>query len=85
MKKLIIKKVFESKKAQGNLALLCNIRDAIFYQNKKRKDNHIDIFRYNFKEIEIDELFRDEDRIYVIQTASNKFIEVDKEDMENFE
>ena len=38
-----------------------------------------------FDEIEHKELFRSEDKIYVIQTTSNKYLEVDKEDMFKFE
>ncbi|MCI9245564.1 MAG: hypothetical protein HFJ30_00180 [Clostridia bacterium] len=86
MRKLKIKKVYESKGIFGMLSILCDIRNSIFYQNKERIDSLIDTFRYNFNEIEFEDIFKDDDnRIYCIQTASNKFIEVDKKDLINFE
>lgn len=85
MRKLKIKKVYESKKINGMLSVLCNIRDAIYYQDKQRSNCLIDTFNYNFNEIEYTELFDDEDKIYVIQTASNKFLEVNEEGIEKFE
>ena len=86
MKKMIIKKIFESKRSiSGSLSTLANIRDAIYFQNKERIDELIDIFDYNFDEIEYTDIFSDDDRIYVIQTKSNKFLEVEKEDLERFD
>ena len=84
MRKLEIKKVFESKRIDGMLSRLCNIRDAICFQDRLRKDNLIDTFVYNFEEVSQNDLFQDDDRIYVIQTASNYFIEIEKEDLEKF-
>lgn len=85
MRKLKIKKIYESKKINGMLSELCNIRNAIYYQNKERTNTLIDTFNYNFNEIDYTELFDNKDRIYVIQTVSNKYLEVDKEDMKKFE
>ncbi len=85
MRKLKVKKVFESKPILGQLSTLCNIRDSIYFQNRERIDSLIDTFNYMFDEIEYRELFRSEDKIYVIQTTSNKYLEVDKEDMFKFE
>lgn len=85
MRKMKIKKIFESRLVDGNLSMLCNIRDAINWQNRERTDNLIDTFRYQFEEIEYCELLKNNDKIYVIQTASNKFLEVDKEDLNKFD
>ncbi len=86
MKKFKIKKIYESKTSiNGMLSKLTNIRNAIFYQNKESTKSLIDIFDYEFHEIDYTKLFNDSDKIYVIQTASNKFLEINEEDMEKFE
>lgn len=85
MKKMIVKKIFESEKINGNLSRLCNIRDAIYFQNRERTNYLINIFDYNFNEVDYSDLLNDNDRIYVIQTASNKFLEVDENDLEKFD
>lgn len=85
MKKLKIKKVFESNEINGDLSKLCNVRNAIYFQNKERTNSLISVFSYEFDEITYNELFRNTDKIYVVQTASNKFIEVEQSDMKNFQ
>ena len=86
MKKFKIKKIYESKASiNGMLSKLTNIRNAIFYQNKESTKSLIDIFDYEFHEIDYTKLFNDSDKIYVIQPSSNKFLEVNEEDMEKFE
>lgn len=86
MRRLKIKKIYESKnKINGMLSKLCDMRNAIYYQDKQRNNCLIDIFNYNFNEIDYIDLFDDKDKIYVIQTASNKFLEVDKEGLTKFE
>lgn len=85
MRKCKIKKVFESKAILGQLSILCNIRNSIYFQNKERTNKLIDTFNYMFTEIDKSELFKNEDKIYVIQTISNKYLEIDKEDIFKFE
>lgn len=86
MNKLKIKKIYESKKnIEGMLSNLANMRNAIFYQNNERTESLINIFDYEFNEIDFTELLKNNDKVYVIQTASNKFIEVDKENLKDFE
>ena len=86
MRKLKIKKIYESKnKINGMLSQLCDIRNAIYYQDKEKSDDLISVFDCLFSEIDYTDLFDSDDRIYVIQTASNKFLEVDKKDLIKFE
>lgn len=85
MRKYKIKKIFESKEINGNLAILCNVRNAIKWQDKEKINNLIDIFDYNFTEIDYTELLKNDNKVYVIQTASNRFIEVEQEDLKKIE
>ena len=76
-----VKKCFRSKeKIEGSLSYLANGRDAIFYQDKGRTQSLIDTFRYQFEEITFEELQKNVENgyIYVIQTASNRYIEIEE-------
>lgn len=80
-----IKKMYESTKSiRGMLSTLCELRNAIFYQNREHTKTLIQLFNYNFIEIEYTDLFRNNDKIYVIQTSSNRYLEVEKDDMLKF-